>query len=153
MHNAAVSFFPIGQETSVKQKQYQWWLHYLVEIPAWCPPIRFVHRWVDNLCWPTHLVHPIHYRLQWWWIRWRTRYCYQFLFWRQKVGVCKHLESNRHFKVAIIIIIMNHSRISSDRRVCDCRPGGCLLDSLGQTNTQGLNITEKCRYCLYPATG
>ena len=41
-------------------------------------------------------------------------------------------------------------RISSVR-VLDCRAGGRRFDSWDQTNTQGLNMTEKWTYCLCPA--
>ena len=41
-------------------------------------------------------------------------------------------------------------RISSVR-VLDCRAGGRRFDSWDQTNTQGLNMTEKWKYCLCPA--
>ena len=40
-------------------------------------------------------------------------------------------------------------RTSSASRVMDCRQGRRGFDSRDQTNTQGLKMTEKWRYCLY----
>ena len=39
--------------------------------------------------------------------------------------------------------LLNCVRFSSVGRALDCRAGGCGFDSRGQTNTQGLKITEK----------
>ena len=49
-----------------------------------------------------------------------------------------------------IIVLLHHNRISSVR-VLDYRAGGLRFDFWDQTNTQGLNMTEKWRYCLCPA--
>ena len=43
--------------------------------------------------------------------------------------------------------------VISVTRALDYRVGGHRFDSWGLTNTQGLKITEKCRYFLYTATG
>ena len=42
---------------------------------------------------------------------------------------------------------------SSVGRALDCRAGDRGFDSRGWTNTQGLKVTEKRRYCLCPANG
>ena len=47
----------------------------------------------------------------------------------------------------------DHGRISSVGRALDCRAGGREFNSRDWTNTQGLKITEKWRYCLFPANG
>ena len=42
------------------------------------------------------------------------------------------------------IVLLNHSRgLAQLVRVLDCRAGGRRFDSWDQTNTQGLNMTEK----------
>ena len=46
----------------------------------------------------------------------------------------------------------NRGRISSVGRALGYRAGGRGFDSRGRTNTQGLKISEKWRYCLYTAS-
>ena len=47
------------------------------------------------------------------------------------------------FQINAFYMYNAKSRISSVGRVLDCRTGGRGFDSRGQTNTQGLKITEK----------
>ena len=47
----------------------------------------------------------------------------------------------------------NRGRIISVGRALDCRAGGSGFDSRNRTNTQGLKMTEKWRYCFCPANG
>ena len=49
--------------------------------------------------------------------------------------------------------VFNRSRISSVVRALDCRAGGRGFDSRDGTNTQGLKMTDKWRYCLCCADG
>ena len=54
---------------------------------------------------------------------------------------------SKHLKIRDVHINMvccfNGGRIGSVSRALDCRAEGCRFDSQGQTNTQGLKITEK----------
>ena len=54
------------------------------------------------------------------------------------------------FQINAFYMYNAKSRISSVGRVLDCRTGGRGFDSRGQTNTQGLKIIEKGRYCIGP---
>ena len=60
-------------------------------------------------------------------------------------------------KVPVIMVTgpscFDHGRISSTGRVLDCRAGGHGFNSRDRTNTQALKMTEKWRYCLFPANG